>query len=66
MNIFKRIRNMLSDERNRAIQKLYYEDIRDIQYAINRPLTARELTVAWAMTDDQIYTIKKWLKEAKQ
>lgn len=62
----RRLSNILSDERNKAQQQLYYEDTREIQYAINRPLTARELQVCWDMTDEQIYTIKKWLKEAKQ
>lgn len=66
MNIFKRIRNMLSDEHSRAKRAVYYDDTRDIQYAINRPLTARELQVCWDMTDEQIYTIKTWLKEAKK
>ena len=66
MNIFKRIRNMLSAERKRSSERLYYDDIRDIQYSIGRPLTGRELTCVWAMDDMQIYTIKTWLKEAKK
>jgi hypothetical protein len=64
--LYRRLSNMLSEERRRACNRLYYEDTQSIQESIGRPLTGRELSVLWEMDENQIYTIKKWLKEAKQ
>lgn len=60
-NLLTYIRDRLTKER----QSVYYEDTRDIQYTIGRPLTARELQVIFQMTDEQIYMIKNWLRESK-
>lgn len=62
MNIFTYIRERLVRER----QTIYFEDTRQIQYDIGRPLTARELLVIHSMTDEQICMIKKWLRESKR
>lgn len=66
MNIFKRIRNMLLNERRRAAQRLYYDNTQSIQESIGRPLTGRELQVIFNMSESQVELIKNWLKEAKQ
>lgn len=66
MTIITRIKTILTDHRKRPSKTLYYEDVRSIQYSINRPLTGRELDVILQMSDEQVYTIKTWLKEAKQ
>lgn len=62
----RRLSNILSDERRRAVQRLYYEDTQSIQESIGRPLTGRELQVIFNMSESQVELIKNWLKEAKQ
>lgn len=55
----------IRDERAKARGQLYYDDTREIQYAIGRPLSGRELQVIFEMSDNQIYMIKKWVRESK-
>ena len=65
MNILHKLRTYIIEKRRDEKNRLYYEDTREIQYAINRPLTARELSIIFQMSDEQIYMIKNWLKEGK-
>lgn len=65
MNPLHKLLTYIRDERAKARGQLYYEDTREIQYAIGRPLTGRELSVIFEMSDNQIYMIKKWVRESK-